>query len=258
MKIYRPVQTDFIAQNFGKSNACCKTDSSGKPIRPFRVVTKSSNTCPVDSVEFYPAIGMKGHNGTDFAAWHGEPVYFNVDANTKWFARTEVDADGGVGLRVHSIDPLPFKMEELPVQNMTEHSMMYYNGVFSENPVGTLRVQFLYWHLKDVNLSDKPQIQIGTFSDGRPQMAYEIKFGDLIAYADNTGASSGDHLHHAMKFCNKSTMTIGSDNGYTGAVDMAYWFENSFVDVITKQLTVIELLKKYILLLKNLIKYRNG
>ena len=116
MKIYRAVKTNRLNQTFGDNLSCVKTNN-GIPIRPFQVITKN-NTCPIGYVDFYTAIGMSGHNGEDWAIYHGEPIYFNIEANTKWFARTEVDADGGVGLDVISVDPISFTDQELPLHDM--------------------------------------------------------------------------------------------------------------------------------------------
>ena len=56
----------------------------------------------------------------------------------------------------------------------------------------------------------------------------EVKIGDLIAWADNTGFSSGDHVHFDLKPVNisynrdgtiRKTTNILQDNGYYGSVD---------------------------------------
>jgi hypothetical protein len=92
VKIYRPVKTNNKSQAFGESKPCIKLIGD-RPIRPFEVITSASNTCPAGYTKFYPAIGMQGHNGEDWTAYHGEPVYFPVIADCEW-ATTEVDKDG--------------------------------------------------------------------------------------------------------------------------------------------------------------------
>lgn len=60
-----------------------------------------------------------------------------------------------------------------------------------------------YWHL-----------QYDTVSMGQV-----VKAGDLIGYADNTGYSSGDHLHYELKPKNEKGKNVFQDNGFYGAVD---------------------------------------
>lgn len=62
------------------------------------------------------------------------------------------------------------------------------------------------------------------------RMGDEVHIGDLIAWADNTGYSSGDHVHFDLKPVKitynkdgsiKRTTNILQDNGYFGSVDPA-------------------------------------
>lgn len=180
------------------------------PVRPFEVIG-GRVICPVGYKKFYPLIGLKGHNGYDFVAYHGEPVYHS--GNYDGWMRTEVDKDGGIGVRVISNDPL----------------------------IDGKHVQLLYWHLKSIVGYDKKPVSCG----------------DLIGYADSTGASSGDHVHWAPKLCNSKGVTLNADNGYAGAFDPRPYFVNEFViDVLAKKvLTVWESMKdKSLRLLLILIK----
>lgn len=109
--------------------------------------------------------------------------------------------------------------------------------VVSKNPVDfggrTTHIKFRFWHLK------------------RAWKDVDVKFGELIGFCDNTGASSGDHLHWSMKRCDANGRGLDSDNGYDGAVDFNVVFRNTFVlDVIGEEaraITVIEYAKKVIL-----------
>lgn len=66
----------------------------------------------------------------------------------------------------------------------------------------------IYWHLKDFNV----------------QAGQEVKEGDVIAWADNTGYSTGTHLHFGIKFVDENSVTINADNGYGGYVNPLPFF----------------------------------
>lgn len=73
----------------------------------------------------------------------------------------------------------------------------------------------IYWHLLP-----------GTFKVTAGQ---KVKAGDYIAQADNTGISTGDHLHFGLKPIFKGEQewqwfNSEQDNGYKGAIDpRPYW-----------------------------------
>jgi len=205
MKVYRPIKSNHLNQSFGADLACAK-----KGVRPFKVITRTALTCPQGYESLYKMLGMKGHNGEDWAAWRGEAIYFPVEAETKWYAKTESDKDGGLGVDVISQEPI-------------------LNGK---------RIKFRFWH-----------IMVPSVYDGQ-----EIKMGDIIALADSTGASSGDHLHWSMKVVDANGNTEDIYNGYYGAVNFRPYFENVFIlDVlkVEKQaLNAIDLARKVILEVK--------
>jgi len=180
MKVYRPIKTNFKTQSFGENRACSKIG-----VRPFQVKIRSGDTCPPGYENFYQALGLKGHNGEDWGTWHGEPIYFPVDAKATWRAKSSADNDGGLGVDVISDEPI----------------------------LDESRVKFRFWHLKSVAVRDGD----------------EVKFGQIIGYADSTGASSGDHLHWSMKKVDENGNTVGVYNGYYGAIDFSPYFENVFV-----------------------------
>jgi hypothetical protein len=65
------------------------------------------------------------------------------------------------------------------------------------------------WHCQEIIVHDGQQ----------------VKMGDPIALAGNTGASSGVHLHFGLKVCDKQGRnTIISGNGYYGAIDPAPYY----------------------------------
>ena len=72
---------------------------------------------------------------------------------------------------------------------------------------GEYNIKMRYWHLKAFNVVK----------------GQEVKAGDLIGWCDNTGFSSGDHLHLEMKPVEKNSSgkwyNILQNNGYYGSVD---------------------------------------
>ena len=74
-------------------------------------------------------------------------------------------------------------------------------------------IKTIYWHLKSF------PVKIGD----------RVKQGDTIGLADNTGFSSGTHLHLSLKQTNQNGTTVNYDNGYAGAIDpwpYLVWFKN--------------------------------
>lgn len=70
-----------------------------------------------------------------------------------------------------------------------------------------------FWHLMTINV----------------KMGQTIKKGDLLGLADNTGYSSGDHLHFEVKpvvYENYLWNNILQNNGYFGAVDPLPYIKN--------------------------------
>lgn len=69
----------------------------------------------------------------------------------------------------------------------------------------------IYWHNKENT------VKVGE----------KVGIGQILAKADSTGFSTGDHLHFGIKQCNKSGNTHDLDNGHQGNVDpypyLQYW-----------------------------------
>ncbi len=217
-KIFRPIRTNYLTQEFGQNKACAMV-VNGYPVSPFRIISGDNfKPCPNGYAKFYPLIGLKGHNSTDWATWHGEPLYFPVKADTAWYSKDASDLDGGLGVDVYSVSRLFF--HELPVEAGPEARRDW------EQHNKTIRVKFRFWHLKEAWKDE------------------EVFFGEYIGKCDNTGASSNDHLHGpAMKFVNENDRTFDTNNGYYGCVDYMKirLFENIFVlDQIKKERVVLE------------------
>jgi len=131
MKILRPIKTNRLAQGWGESKACGKW-VDGK----IQVVSKVDGVCPAEFVDLYAGIlGMNGHNGEDWAAWHGEPLYFPVEEG-EWRIQTEVDSAGGIGINVISKEPVALDA--------------YYGYI-----------KFKFWHLLKPLVADGETVKFG-------------------------------------------------------------------------------------------------
>jgi len=99
-----------------------------------------------------------------------------------------------------------------------------------------------YWHLKGY------ACKVGDV----------VETGDLIAYADNTGYSTGSHLHRGLKPVAKDNngryYNIYQNNRYWGAISMDEFFINVFVlDYLDNLNGQISILRKIVYLYQLLI-----
>ena len=113
----------------------------------------------------------------------------------------------------------------------------------------------IYWHL--CNPEKYPQFQSPIANKG----FVSVNNGDLIGYADNTGASTGTHLHFGLKMVaqgenNWTWYNLNQNNGYLGAIDPLPYFDYSTpfqIELMKKQISlltkVVELSKKLLGLL---------
>lgn len=110
INLYRAVKSAHLNQPFAYNQSIAKVDATGKPILPYVISTIGQGaSVPPGYVLFYPLLGMKGHDGDDWAAYHGEPVYFGAtDGKGNPIEGTCYDAadnDGGLGVDVVFQDP---------------------------------------------------------------------------------------------------------------------------------------------------------
>lgn len=53
-----------------------------------------------------------------------------------------------------------------------------------------------------------------------------VEYGEVCGLCDNTGNSSGSHLHFGLKRCDAKGNAFNKDNGYYGAVDQAPYYNH--------------------------------
>ena len=211
ISLSRPLKSNQLNQGFGENRSCINQLTK-------QVITKSGETCPIGYVDFYKSLNMWGHNGEDWNAWYGEPIYFNAivygGGILEGTCQNEIDSSGGKGVDVLFTDP-----------------------------VTQAKYKTRYWHLKDSAVYD----------------GQKIKSGDLIGYADSTGASSGNDLHWSVKPQTITGENLYPQNGYTGAIDIRkyegikYYPDDFILTVLNmyQQLTYLQqIYKLYYLLLK--------
>lgn len=145
--------------------------------------------------DFYKKLGMKGHNGIDFLAPDSTIIRACHDGVV-----TFTGEDGSAGLGV--------------VLRTTE-------AVLDKDGDNKFFFKTIYWHIKKGSFKVKP----GDL----------VKIGDVLALADNTGMSTGAHLHFGLKPVLQgeedwSWSNIFPSNGYFGAIDPMPYFNGQFAE----------------------------
>lgn len=139
---------------------------------------------------FYAQQGLPGHNGIDFQATHGDPILATHDG----LAMYQIDGNGGHGVVIVTNE-----------QYDSDNEQAYYKTI--------------YWHLVDSLKEPAFKSPLEGKTGFTP-----VKCGDIIGYADNTGLSTGDHLHFGLKPVAKGEdwgtySNVQQNNGYFGAID---------------------------------------
>jgi murein DD-endopeptidase MepM/ murein hydrolase activator NlpD len=163
------------------------------PVTPLHINQVFAND-PAYYSKFHDANGnpLKGHNGVDFMAVHGQPIYAPIGG----MAVYNKDAHGGEGLTI------------------TTDQAYEYAG-------GTCWFGCIHWHLIGDTDPKYPQ----------PFTSKHVEVGDLIGYADNTGApyeSSGDHLHFGLMPITQNKKLLLPSNGFNGCIDPIPYFNGKY------------------------------
>jgi len=99
----------------------------------------------------------------------------------------------------------------------------------------------IYWHLIGITDTNFPPPIPFDFR------SHSVKAGDLIGFADNTGApfeSSGDHLHFGLAFIDEHGNFLNPDNGYGGCVDPQTYFNGTCAANISPLISLYQQLTK--------------
>ena len=127
----------------------------------------------------YSQFGLIGHNGIDFPAPLGTPIYAIGDG---WIVE-QTAKETGFGLRI--------------TQRIELNNKFY---------------MVVYGHMQ--KLEDPTNIP---FNWGNKTKT--VKEGDTIGYVNSTGFSTGNHLHLGLYEMTESGQTLNLNNGYKGAID---------------------------------------
>lgn len=167
--------------------------------------------------EYYRAHGINidGHNGHDVLSYHGKPVYASHDG----IAFYQVDSSQGHGVVIIGDKPYDYKK-----------ILAYFKTI--------------YWHLCDPK-ETKFASPVYLYSKANKGKGMPVKAGDLIGYSNNTGLSSGDHLHFGLKPVLQGKpptsgdapdidvgnwVNVEQNNGYLGAIDPTPYFNGQFAN----------------------------
>jgi len=146
-----------------------------------KIFPRTTPTCPVGSMSLYAKVGLKkGHNGLDFPAKDWESLYASLEGIV-----TELSTEPSRGLGIGIVSEQEYK----------------WSDAFSATS-GTNQIKHRYWHLAGMNV----------------KMGDKVKVGDLIGWCDNTGYSTGSHLHYETKPV-KDGKNVLQGNSMFGAID---------------------------------------
>jgi len=127
----------------------------------------------------YKQFGLIGHNGIDWAVATGSPIYACMDGVVSEVKKESTGYGTHMKIR-HQTSPQPSPEGE---------GVQYFLGI--------------YGHLKEALVS----------------AGETVKAGQMIARSNNTGFSTGPHLHFELRPLDAEGNKLYPGNGYDGAVD---------------------------------------
>lgn len=210
MNLFRPLQSNYKTQSFGENKPCVVTDIYGNPLRPVRLLNSSDEG--ICPVGSRPFYQTFGLKGHNGEDWAAwNGEPFYFPWDMDMTWKAKNEKDLDGGL---GLDVTSTKEFEL----------------FGKKAYWKLR----FWHLKE-----------SAIADGEP-----VIFGQYLGRCDSTGASTAPHLHWSLKPCKSDGSALEPLNGYTGVVDFAPIFQNTFVlDVVSwkkQALSWIDQLKRIV------------
>ena len=181
--IHRPLKKYILLQQVGEDRAGIDVATGTKIVQ-----RSKSGALPPGYESLYTRSGLKGHDGVDLWIVSGEEVYAATSGIVVVSQPAAENPVRGNNIELVSEDQRLFKAREAYAQVAAE----FY-------------AYSCYCHLKEC------LVQAGDRVDA----------GQLIGYADNTGTSSGDHLHFELKAVTRESgaYKIAALNGYNGCTD---------------------------------------
>ncbi len=149
LKLYKPLKTFLIGQNFGEDRVCIETNGNKMMTREFK------KECPLGYMSVYKKFGLKGHNGYDAMAFDWVPIYASHDGIVE---ELETDRERGLGIGI-----------------VSEEKEFFHNGEYF--------AKTRYWHLAAFNVKLGERVKTGNligWSDATgyatgPHLHFELK-----------------------------------------------------------------------------------
>lgn len=145
----------------------------------------------------------------------------------KLYAKFGMNGHNGTDL-ASGEQPVYAAMSGTVIEKQTRPARGLGLGILSDGeydfPEGRAYLKLRYWHLKSFN------VEVGK----------HVKRGDQIGVTDNTGYSSGNHLHFEGQLYKKDAgghpILIQLNNGYANAINIEPYFNGRYASEFTRDL----------------------